>query len=374
MKKIAIVHDGIFCRGGGERVLLKIINAFPNADIYTSIYDSENTFPEFKKYHIRVTWLQHFVKNERMFKLLFYPSAILAMQSLDLRNYDLLIITGTHCSKYIKASPKAAIVYYCFTPFRLAWNPSSYSAYLNSSGIKKIALEFIISRLKKIDYKHAQKITNFIAMTDETAQRIRDAYGFSGEVAIINPSIDTSKFEFSNEHGDFYLIVSRLEKYKMVELAIQVFNDIGKKLIIIGQGTEKENLKKQAKSNILFYESMDDAQLIDFYKRCKALIFPQHEDYGLTPIEANACGKPVIAYSKGGVRATQIPYSNENPNKWTAIFFEEQSKDSLEEAIKLFESLEPDRSFIKEHSKKFDDTIFQRKILQYVSGVMDTNR
>ena len=305
--RIALAHDAIFCRAGGERVLLNFHKAFPEAPIYTSIYDSKNTYPEFNDCDIKTTWLQHIAPNEKWYKRTFFPFGLWAMQSHNLSEYDIILATTTHCAKYIQVNTSSLVINYCFTPFRLAWNPTSYSLYERSIGFKRRLLDFVIKILRKKDYFYSQRADKYIAMTDETADRLKVAYRLNDKIIILNPSIDTSKYYVSEIVEDYYLVVSRLEKYKRVDLVIKAFNKIGCKLKIVGRGVDKERLIKIAKSNIEFIEGIDDGELAALYSGCIAFIFPQHEDYGLTPLEANASGRPVLAYHKGGIESTMIP-------------------------------------------------------------------
>jgi glycosyltransferase involved in cell wall biosynthesis len=280
-----------------------------------------------------------------------------------------ILASTTHCAKYIKTSPNNLVINYCHTPFRLAWNPNSYQRYENAKGIHKFIFDKIITRLKKIDYKYAQRANIYIANSPITVDRIRDNYQIKDKIEIINPSIDTSRYYIAENTEDYYLIVSRLEKYKKVDLAINAFNKLGKSLKIVGHGIEAESLKQNANNNIEFLGSVPQEKLVELYSKCKALIFPQHEDYGLTPLEANACGRPVIAYGKGGIETTMVPYNqSKQDNAFTAVFFPEQNIDSLINAIKTCETLNIDTNYIRKNAVKFDDSIFIRKIKQFVES------
>ena len=364
--KVAIVFDGLFTRGGGERVLLTASRAFPNSTIYTTIYNAEDTFPEFKKSKIKTTWLNKFFNSEKKFKYTFLPLGILASRSINLKDYDVILAITTNCAKYVKTNKNALVINYCFTPFRLAWNPSSYTLYSQSKLFKRFILNFVIFVLKKIDYHYSKRANQYIAMTKETSQRIQDSYNFQKEIVIIRPTIDTTKFKISNGTKNYYLLVARLEKYKKVDLVIRAFNKLNLKLIIVGTGVEKRNLHKIANKNIKFLEGINDVELANLYSNAKAFIFPQHEDYGLTPLEANASGTPVIAYNKGGILETSIPYNGKNSQRFTSILFENQTTDSLIGAIKTFESIKYSPEFIRKHSLQFDDSVFIKNIRRYV--------
>ena len=370
--RIAIVHDAIFCRAGGERVFLNFIKAFPQADLYTASYDPDNAYDDFKNYKIRVTWFDKIARKEKYFKKLFFPFGILAMNMLDLRRYDLIITTGTHCGKYARFSPKAIVINYCFTPFRLAWDPSSYAMYENSTGILRFLMNAVVAVLKGIDYRHSKKVTHFMAMTPEMEERIKLAYKPKRPIPIVLPSINIGKYGVNKlSTNDYYLAVSRLEKYKKIDVVINAFNQNVKKLIVVGRGKDKRLLTELATGNIIFLEGLSDKEVADLYANCKAFIFPQHEDYGLTPIEANACGKPVIAYNKGGILYTQVPYVADN-GQWTCLFFDQQVPESLNAAIEKFESISPSDDFIRNHAEQFDDQVFISKAKSAVNQIVDS--
>ncbi|HLP17312.1 MAG TPA: glycosyltransferase [Bacteroidota bacterium] len=363
--KIALVHDGIWGRAGGEKVLLNFHRAFPEAPIYTSAYFPDLTYPEFKECTIRTTWYNRMTHNEKQFKMLYYPFCVRAMENLDLSEYDVLLISTTNCAKYVKRSPRALVIAYCYTPFRLAWNPASYNAYTKTTGVARLLFDIVIKRLREIDYRHAKNVKQFLAMTRETESRIRNAYCIEGEIPIIPPSIDVKKYSPSEHTEDYFLVVSRLESYKRVDLVIEAFNRLKLRLKIVGRGTQKEALHRMADGNIEFLEGVDDRRLNELYAGCKALVFPQHEDFGLTTLEANACGRPVVCYNQGGVLETMIPYAGDS-TRCTAIFFNEQTVDSLIGAIHQCNGLQFDSAFIRRHAEKFDDTVFIERIRNYV--------
>ena len=362
--KIAIVHDDLMRRGGAEQVVLTMLAAFPNASLYTLAYDPEGTYPEYKNYKIKTSKLQLIAKNAKWMKRLFFPFGIWAMKALKVEGYDIVLISNTFCAKYVAIDPKSTVFMYTYTPFRLAWNPISYSQYINSTGISRWAFDTVIKLLRKIDRKSAQKADYFLGMTVETAERIKAAYG-AEEVKIIPPDVKCRNFYISDKPKEYYLLVSRLEYYKKADLAIEAFNDLGLKLIIVGDGTKAVELKALAKDNIKFKKGLSSKELAELYANCKGFIFPQHEDYGITPLEANASGRPVIAFKAGGVLETMIPYQSDS-SKCTAVFFKEQTKASLIDAIVKFESLKFDSEFIRNHAEKFDEKIFIKKIQAFV--------
>lgn len=366
--RVAIVQDELVRRGGAEQVVLSMLKAFPNADLYTMCYNADNTFPEYKNYKVHTSLFQYVTTNARLMQMLFFPFGIIAMKLLKVRNYDIVIVSNTHCSKYVSISKSSKIFMYTYTPFRLAWNPTSYSEYNTSKGLKRVIFNTLVNVLKRIDKKAAKKANYFLGMTQETAQRIKDAYE-AAEVKIIPPPVKVENFYVSNEVKDYYLVVSRLEFYKKVDLVVEAFNKLNLPLIIVGNGSKREELINIAKPNIQFKSGLSKDEIAKLYAECKAFVFPQHEDYGITPLEANASGRPVIAYCAGGVLETMIPLEANTNNDFTAYFFKSQTSECLIEAINGFEAnahlVNP--QFIRSHAQKFDEKVFNSNLINYIA-------
>jgi glycosyltransferase involved in cell wall biosynthesis len=366
--KIAIVQDGLMCRAGGEQVALCFHKAFPEAPIYTQCYQPHLTFPEFKDCDVRTTWLQRIAKTDDVMKNLFFPLGVWAMQSHDLTEFDVILMSGTHCAKYVKVRPDALVISYSFTPFRLAWAPTSYAQYAEAGPVKRRIFDIVLGYLRSVDYRFGQRPNYYVGMTDETADRLRKAYRVKNEINIINPPVNTHNFYVSDRTKDYFLVVSRLEYYKKVDLVIEAFNQLGYPLVVVGKGAQAEEIKARANSNVTFLSGLSAQELADVYAGCRAFIFPQHEDYGITPLEANAAGRPVIAYEAGGVLTTQIPVIDD-PAHATALFFKNQRVEDLIEAVEHFKYIENkfDSSFIRSHAEKFDESLFIQRIQQFVS-------
>lgn len=369
--KVAVVHDDFMRKGGAERVAKVIHDTFPDGPIYTLAFRPELTYPEISKKQIITSWFNKFSKNEKLMKYLFFPFGIFAMRSLKLKGFDLVIISSTYCAKYVRISKGTKVVTYCYTPFRLAWAPDSYQLYRNNFVLRNIVLKPIIKILKYVDFKAAQRTDYFIGMTKETSLRIKNAYKPKNQIHLIKPPVDLNNYKPSNIDKDYYLLVSRLEYYKKVDLVVEAFNQLGKELIIIGNGTLKKDLQKKANKNITFLSNLDNQELAKYYAECKCFIFPQHEDYGITPLEACASGRPVIAYSKGGVNDTMIPYreSMSNANTSTALFFEKQNVESLSNAVLTFEKLNFNKTFLVNHAKGFSEEIFKNELKEFIGSI-----
>jgi glycosyltransferase involved in cell wall biosynthesis len=378
--KVALIHDHLTCKAGGEQVALTFHKAFPRAPIYTLAYDPAATFPEFKDCDVRTSWFQRITNNEQTLKKLFFPLGILAMRSIYIEGYDIVLISGTHCGKYVRFAPRTIVVSYTFTPFRLAWDPSSYAEYSTAKGLKKIALHIVTNLLLKIDFFYAKRVDYFLAMTAETKDRIVEAYKPRHQVNIINPPVNNiAKFVVNQDTDkEYYLVVSRLEFYKKVDLVVELFNRLNKRLIIVGRGSKEAELKAMNTSNLTeFRKDLSTDELNKLYENCRAFIFPQHEDYGLTALEANAAGRPVIAFNRGGIKDTQIPLRMEemvspleksNLGYCTAVFFDEQTTESLAEAIEAFETHYNvfNSNTIRRHAEKFDEKSFIEQIRTFV--------
>lgn len=366
--KIAIVHDELIRRGGAERVVLCFHKAFPDAPIYVSTYKQESTYPYFKSCDVRTSWYDKLVKTEKDLKRYFYPIGIWAMKSLDVTDYDVVLMSSTYWAKYVKVSDKTVVINYCHTPFRLAWFPESYTSYLNANPLKKVVFDLLISRLKKIDSHFAKRSDFYITNAQRIKERIQDIYKPTKEIAVINPPVNNNDYYFDDKaKKDYYLVVSRLEDYKSVDLVIEAFNELGLPLVIIGNGSQKNELENLANDNVTFLSGLSNQELAKYYANSKALIFPQDEDYGITPLESIASGNPVIAYGKGGILETMIPYDGTNADSCTAVLFDSQSKEDLINAVKLADQIEFDPCFIRNHANKFNEEQFILAIQNFVS-------
>jgi glycosyltransferase involved in cell wall biosynthesis len=363
--KIAIIHDDLMRRGGGEQVALCFHKAFPEATFYTSAYQPHLTYSEFKKVNIVTSWYQNLVKSEKAMKWLFFPFGLLAVRQLKVEGYDVVLISTTYSSKLIPIPSNSIVITYCHTPFRLVWNPNSYSQYTNSKFLFRWLTDRIINYLRKLDKESSKRTNFFIANTEEVKERIIKAYEPLNDIEVIFPPVNLANYYISENIGEYYLVVSRLEHYKKVDLVIDAFNLIGKKLIIVGNGSKKEELMKRAKSNITFMQSVDANSLSNLYAECKAFIFPQNEDFGITPLEANAAGRPVIAFGAGGILDTMIPYAGD-ASVATALLFEKQEVDDLIEAITKAETLNFSPEFIRANAERFQEKIFIEKVQNFV--------
>jgi len=359
MKKIAIIHDYLCGLGGSERVFQYLCEEFKEADIFTLSYNPKRTLPEFLKYKIHTTFLNKFAQTPQSFRLLF-PIATYAMQWLDLSQYDLVLSSSASTAKYVRV-PNGKHVCYCYIPTRAIWHFNEYFG----NNLKSKILKPIFSLLKKRDHKIAQKIDQFIAISQSSRDYIKKYY--QRDSNIINSPIETQKFYPSDKKQDYFLIVSRLEHWKRVDYAVEAFNALSLSLKVVGTGAEKEKLQSLANKNITFLGDVDDQTLARLYSECKAVIFTPFLEYGLIPLEANASGTPVICYGKGGITETMIPSDNTKGEKPTAVFFYEQTANSLIQALKIFEKQPFESSYLVQHAMKWNVDNFKKQIREQVN-------
>ncbi len=354
--KLAIVHEWLTVYGGSERVLEALHEIYPEAPIYCLVYDARRMPERFRRYDIRTTFLQHIPMAKKHYQL-FLPLMPYAYEQLDLTEYDVVISSASACAKGVITRSDALHLCYCYTPMRYAWE--LYSEYIRNAGkLKKVLIAWQMHSIRMWDRLAADRVDDFIAISHHVQRRIRKYY--RREASVIFPPVDTQRYS-PREKEEFYLIVSRLVGYKRVDLAVQAFNRLGLPLVIIGAGQEREALRRAANENIRFLGHLPDEEVADWYGRAKAFVFCGEEDFGLTPVEAQAAGTPVIAYARGGVLDTVL-------DGQTGILFQEQTAESLCGAVRRFERCGVARSAaeIRAHAEQFSSGHFQRAFARYV--------
>ena len=356
-KRIAIVHDALVVPAGSERVALNISNIFPDAPIYTSVYLPENTFPEFKNKEIHTLPFSKMIKSERQFKSL-YPLWYMGFSFLDLSQYDIIISSANYLAKFINPPATATHICYLHNPIRFLWKSNVYSTQSVPYGRASLMLiRLLLPMLQRIDINRTQKIKNIITNSKNIAKQIQSIYHTKADV--IYPPVDVNSYSISETPEDYYLYAGRLISHKRVDLAIKACNQLNRKLIIAGDGFERSNLEKIAGNTIQFLGRVTDEQLKDLNANCRAFIFPSDEDFGLVPVEAQASGRPVIAYRSGGALESVIEYE-------TGLFFDHQNVESLIESLLRFESMKFDSKKIRQNAFRFDHENFDSQMLAYV--------
>ncbi|HLI89871.1 MAG TPA: glycosyltransferase [Ktedonobacteraceae bacterium] len=361
--KVAIVHDYLNQMGGAERVVLAFHEIFPEAPVYTSIYDPARVDAAFQRMDIRTSFMQKLplVTKHHQPYLPFYP---FAMEKLDLRGYDLVLSSSSAFGKGVITKPETLHICYCHTPMRWCWN---YEEYVEREQLGRIArgiLPFFITGLRVWDQASAMRVDHFIANSPVVAERIKKYY--RREAVVIPPPVDVSRFPFDGnvEPEDYFLVVSRLIPYKRIDLAIQACNLLRLPLVIIGGGRDEARLRKMAGPTIRFMGRLSDQEVLHYFTHCRAFLFPGEEDFGITPLEAQAAGRPVIAYGAGGALASII-------DGITGAFFREQTVESLAAVLAEFNERMYNPYVIHNHALEFDTPRFRRRILQFVEAKLN---
>jgi len=358
-KKIALVHYWLVGMRGGEKVVESLCRLFPHIDIYTLIYNKDKVSDLVSSKKIYTSFIQKmpFAKKKHQLYLPFMPVAV---EQFDLSGYDIVISSESGVAKGVLTKPETCHICYCHSPMRYLWN--MYFDYLNNEKIgclKKNFIRWYFNYLRVWDLASSFRVDYFICNSNNVRKRILKYY--NRDSAVIYPPVSVDGFKFSEKKEDFYLVISQLVSYKRIDIAVDAFNISGKNLIIIGDGPERKKLVKKAGKNIKFLGWQENEVLKEHYSNARAFIFPGEEDFGITPVEAQASGTPVIGYGKGGLLETVI-------DGVTGLFFEKQDALSLVEAIERFEKIEHslDRLKIRENSKKFDVSIFENDIKDFI--------
>ena len=366
--KTAIIHDWLTGMRGGEKVLEMIIELLPHADIYTLVHNMGTVSRLIEGRPIVTSFIDRlpFKKNHHAYYLPLFPTAI---EMFDLKKYDFIFSTSHCVAKGIRTPPTAVHISYVHSPMRYVWD--MYEEYFAPQRLNFFSRKIIplwANYLRMWDVTSSNRVDEFIANSQHVARRISKYYRRNAEV--IYPPVDTSLYQISKNTGDYFLIVSALVPYKRIDLAIHACNKLKQPLVIIGEGPEKSFLKKIAGKTITFIGWQPAETLVNYYTECIALLFPGEEDFGITPVEAQACGKPVIAYARGGALETVIGYNGTNEQKCSGIFFREQSESSLAETLDIFNKLSWDREFIRNNSERFSEERFKSEISAFVKKIL----
>lgn len=357
--KIAIVCDWLIARGGAERVIIALSQIFPQAPLYTTIYD-EASFPEFKNKTVITSFLNKmpFARRKHSLYLPFMPYAF---EQFDLSEFDIVISSCHSCSKGIITKPSTLHICYCHSPMRYVWD--GCHEYVAQYGIPKLlqgSARRLLHKIRLWDRLAADRVDRYIANSKHVQARIEKYYRRPSEV--IYPPVDTDFFTLAEkkEHeGHYYLAVGRLTTYKKFDLIVECFNELKLPLVIVGTGKDEAMLRKKAGRFITFLGKISNEELREVYQKAKALIFPQVEDFGITPLEAMSCGRPVIAFGNGGALETVVEGT-------TGIFFKEQSVAGLKKAILESSKIQWNHDAIRKHALTFSQAHFAERLKAYV--------
>lgn len=356
--RVCLIHDYLTQFGGAERVLAALMELFPEAPVYTLLYDKKLMNGRLDSSRIKTSFLQNIplARSRHRFFPIFMP---LIIEQFDLSKYDMVISDSHSFGKGVITGSNTLHISYCFTPMRYVWDDSHrYVREFTVPGWLRAMIPFPLSYVRLWDVFAADRVDNFIGISNFVARRIKKYY--KRNASVIYPPVDCSNYVISSNHGDRFLIVSRLMPYKRIDIAIEAFNELGFPLDIVGTGPEEMNLKKIAKKNIKFHGFLSDTEVRKMYSQCRAFIFPQEEDFGLTVLESAASGRPTIAFAGGGALETVVEGE-------TGIFFEEQTAQSLISAVQKMLVTDFDSQKIREHALLFDTEHFK---LSFMDSVM----
>jgi len=355
--KIAIVHDYLNQRGGAERVVASFLRMFPDAPIFTSFYTPDQTYPEFRQAKVVQSFMKLLPSIKRLYRS-YFPIYPIAFKTLDFNEYDVILSSSSGWAHGIKISKESVHICYCHTPARWLWDSKRYMERDDYGLLVRILLLGFLPLLRLHDVRVAKKPDLYIANSRVVQKRIETFYGCSS--IVINPPIEVERFPWDVPAGDFYLVVSRLSGYKRIDLVIEAFNELKLPLHIVGDGPLRKALQAMAGPTVHFLGPLIDSELVGEFSHCRAVIFPGEEDFGIVPLEANACGKPVIAYGAGGALETVI-------DGVTGIFFHEPSAASIIAAIRQEQVTTFDSRELRLHAESYSCEVFARKIKEAVS-------
>jgi glycosyltransferase involved in cell wall biosynthesis len=405
--RVALVHDWLTGMRGGERCLEALCDLFPEADLFTLLHVKGSVSEPIERRRVHTSAIQRmpFAASRYRYYLPLFPWAV---ERLALEGYD-LIITGSHCvAKGVRPPPDALHIAYIYTPMRYIWD--QHEAYVSPGRmgpLSRLLLRAIAGRLRRWDLEANGRVDRFVAISRHVAERIRRHYGREAEV--IYPPVEVARFHIGDRTDDYFLVAGALAPYKRIDLAIEAFNRMGRRLVIVGEGQESRRLRRMAGPTIEFLGWCPNGEFAELLGRCRALIFPGEEDFGILPVEAMACGRPVIAYGKGGVTETVVPINSSkfqvpssawqvpsskfhvpgskstafhnlepgtrNPERRpaTGVFFFDQSVEALIGAVTLYERAAEcfDPEALRAHALTFDRSIFEKRMAAYVAERYD---
>lgn len=349
--KIALVHDYFTQLGGAERVAEAIYQMLPQATVFATVSNPQQLPDGLRSAEIRTSWMQHLPAINRYYRH-YFPLYPLGVAGLNLEGYDLVISSSSGYAKGVKVDSAALHVCYCHTPMRWVWRYSDYASRESFGLAQRAFLPFLLNNLRHWEEDAGRQPDQFIANSTVVAERVWSAY--KRHAVVIPPPINIDRFKISPVQEDFYLVLSRLVSYKRIDLAVEACTRMKRRLVVIGDGPDRARLEKMAGPTVQFLGRVSDSVVEYYAGRCRGLLFPGEEDFGMVPLEINAAGRPVIAYKAGGALDTVA-------EGVSGVFFEEDTSASLSEAIEEFDSRSWNSNEIRQHAMRFSSKAFHEK-------------
>ncbi len=362
--RIALIHDYLNQYGGAERVLEVLHDLYPDAPVYTSLFDPATMPRHFQSWDIRTSFMQRIPGARRAHRSLL-PLYPLAFESFELSDYDVVLSNSSAWAKGVITPPNTVHVCYCLSPMRWVWNYGGYVQREELGTVARRLLPPIVHYLRLWDVTSAQRVDRFIGISRVIVDRIAKYYRRAADM--IFPPVDTCRIPMGSRRGDEYLVVSRLVPYKRIDLAIAACSRLGLPLTVIGDGRDREKLMAQAGPTVRFAGRLSDGDVHAALGQCRAFIFPGEEDFGIAPVEAMAAGRPVVAYAGGGALDTVVEGR-------TGRFFAPQTVDALADVLRAFDADAFDPAAVREHAMRFDTAAFRDQIASYVERAYAEHR
>ena len=357
--RIAVVHDYFTQLGGAEKVAEELYCMLPDPSLFATVALPGMMPPRLKDAPVQTSWMQSLPNIENYYRLYFflYPFAV---SSLDLTRYDLVVSSSSGYAKGVQTSMDAIHVCYCHTPMRWAWSYESYANRESFGRSQRALLPMFIRGLRYWDEQASRQPDHFVANSKTVAERIRNVYDRSAEV--IHPPIDVERFHVSPIREDYYVVLSRLVSYKRIDLAVQACTQRNRNLLVIGDGPDRSSLEAMAGPMVRFVGRASDKEVERYVARCRALLFPGEEDFGMAPLEVAAAGRPTIAYRAGGAQETVV-------ENITGSFFDEQTPEALGDAIEKFEKLDFSPEVLRRHAENFSVSVFREHFRSFLARI-----
>ncbi len=362
--KTAIVHDFLMQMGGAEKVVEVFHDMYPDAPVYTSAYDAQAMPARYRQWDIRTSFIQKLWMKQKTHRMaiLLYP---IAFESFDLSQYDLVLSSSSAFAKGVITQPHTTHVCYKHTPMRYAWATRDYMQNEKVGGTLRSLLVPGMHYLRMWDSVSASRVDRYVANSTIVSQRIRKFYG--RDCDLVYPPVDISRFDISPVVEDYYVVVSRFVPYKRLDLAVDAFTKLGKPLKVIGSGRQMNELKARAGKNVEFLGRVNDETTARTMAQARGFIMPGEEDFGIAPVEANACGRPVIAYAAGGALDTQR-------DGVTGVLFAEQTVAALCAAVQRAETIEWDSNLIRANARRFETAVFRRNMEAVIERALNRKK